>query len=490
MIFTPPQTHWHLARQNSLISRLLNASASMTETDFAMGIIPLITALGTLAQGKFSVGIPWKSGVHFEPLCIFGLTIAHPSERKSSVNEQFYLPINKIVEESLADYVCQKRQVQCTNENAKAKLKQLRRRLTRVPDYEVAGLEAAIAKVESEIREVPHPLKLVVTDVRGTALAREINCQPGARLTISDAEDGCLDPLLQDRSLRKLLSDAFNGGSAEYLRSSAPGIVLPKAHVTYNGMFQPSKLVRMAAKTNLWDEGFVPRMLMVFPQSMAGSRFGNPIGDQEIWTWYEQKMRYLRAYLWRTPERGGYSTHEILMDDAAAALWKQCSDQIERLQAPTQPSYAHRAWYGKMPGVIARVAALFHLLETNVDPVQTKVCVAHMDMAINLIQDMIPHMQIVHEILCPNEALDAAFHIARWLMGKGMVQWFSVAEVISNTKLHAQEAHLGARYLQQLGAIIPRMMDNIPGRKPRSQEFVPNYPLLQNIVSSFSFKNA
>lgn len=99
-MITPPITFWPFDSRNSLVSRLLHGVANDSETDIAMGLMPLLCTCAAVTQGKFAVGLPRADGLHAEPLCIMGISITEASERKSTVFNCFIAPIQEIEAES------------------------------------------------------------------------------------------------------------------------------------------------------------------------------------------------------------------------------------------------------------------------------------------------------------------------------------------------------------------------------------------------------
>lgn len=482
----PPENIW----SDTNVGRLLCSVSNDYETDLGMGVIPFLVACSTVTQGKFSVCIPRSYGEHQEPLCIFGITIAEASERKSAIHDLFMEPIWNIEEDlnQNEEYV---RNLNIKNANAKARLRVLRNKYAYAPENgeDIESLEQSIAEVEASIQDIPHPLKLAVQDVRATAFAREIERQPGTRLTIADGEGGSIEPILKERQLMNFMVDGFNGGKASYLRETKPSIDIKKAYISLSIMMQPEKLKRLTGKRQLWYEGIMARVLPVFIWNRAGLRLGQQIlSDTEILSWYRKKIRILHDYPWQKDSHGDIIPYVLRFENESFACWDQWRRDLECRQAPYNATHIYKAWYGKMAGVTARIAALIHLMEIN-NPTAYSINLKHMQVAISIVKIIEPHMQKLYSILCPNPIETSAFHLARWIITtQGSQIFFSLSEAIKNTKLTSCDAHLAARYLVTYGVLSESIPQPFFG-KQQGLYFNINWERIYNFISSYKDTN-
>lgn len=481
----PPFTNWE-GTVSPRLGKFTYALHAQFQTDMGLICATILGMCASIAQCKFSVKIEDGQNTansYIQPLSLFTLAFAESSERKSPLFEKVKKPIDELVSEH--NRVMQDKRIRQKAEydTRKIEIKAVRKQIIAQPagSPKRTKLEAHLVELEKQnVHALEGELRLFLQDTTGSAAADFMKQQITHSMTIADAEGGSLDKILQDRQLLKLLLSAYSAEYVSFERSTKPSIVIEKPHATLCVLTQPAVLQRLAKKTETWEEGLIPRSLIFLAQSFAGTR--TPMGisiPSEIEEWWQERLASLFHYPFKKNDQGENELHVLQFSPEAAHAWMFYASQFEQMQAPFNPNAKIKNWLGKMSGVMARVAALYHLFECDGDPVATPISVDCMNTAYNLIYALIPHMLEVHRAYYPDDVEIAYKKIVNWLRGEmGTVQFFSLRDIHRNLSIKKPTSSLACQALVQHQVLTLMLtQESKPGRNG-SPAFQVNYGAL------------
>ena len=137
----------------------------------------------------------------------------------------------------------------------------------------------------------------------------------------------------------------------------------------------------------------------------------------------------------------------LTLCEAAREIWLDMSEAIEREQGEGGRYESISDWTSKLPGAVARIAALLQLATTGLDT--TEVGFECMDNAVTLARLLIPHAQAAFGMLGTDATdVDAA----------AIVRWVRAGERVEFTKREAQKAQEGRfRSVDRLHKALERL---------------------------------
>ena len=137
----------------------------------------------------------------------------------------------------------------------------------------------------------------------------------------------------------------------------------------------------------------------------------------------------------------------LTLCEAAREIWLDMAEAIEREQGDGGRYESIADWTSKLPGAVARIAALLQLATTGLDT--EEVGFECMDNAVTLARLLIPHAQAAFGMLGTDATDVDAGAIVRWVRVHGLVEF---------TKREAQRAQEGRfRSVDRLQKALDRL---------------------------------
>lgn len=382
------------------IADMVRGVAEATQTDLAMAGAVALVVLATCNGGCAQIEIrpQWH-----EPLVLHIVVVAAPGERKSAVLRLMTAPVYEAERRLVKEARDKRREAETRKHITTTAAERLRRdaataeaggdqrgkkRLRLVKDVpaEVAAAgvdpaEVAPTLVERAIAadraadaiEVPVIPRLIADDITPEAAA-EILAEQGGRLAIISAEGGIFDIIAGRYNLGKANLEVFlKGHSGDELRVDRKGgspQYVSNAALTVGLMIQPLVLSSISANAEFRGRGLLARFLYARPPSMVGKRrIGKPI-PPKVQNTYTTRIVELAKNM------AAYAGKPITLrlDEAAIAALQAIELAIEPTLAEDGQLAALPDWGGKyVGGVIARVAANFHLARYGASAEMVKV---------------------------------------------------------------------------------------------------------------------
>ena len=345
-----------------------------TQTPLDMCASACLAVLALCVQGKYRImGKPdW-----IEPLSLYALCIAKPSERKSAIIKNVAAPVNSYQ----ADYNDRHAQAiqESYNELEILKKKQARY-IAAVADLESGkskpnGKETAeamrrkLGEVSEQLltHKIKKSLKLYVDDITPEKLA-EVICDNGGRMAMLSSEGGIFDILAGAYSKNVNIDVFLKAWSSDFISvdrigRSSESVLHPALTILL--MVQPSVITGVMDNPRFQGRGLTARFLYCMPKPAVGGR------------------RYRTSAI---PETVKENYHELVTDllddeinDARVIRLSEEADRLletfsDKLEPMILGEYAEIAgWVGKLAGTILRIAGILCRAEAADKKVHTAI---------------------------------------------------------------------------------------------------------------------
>ena len=368
------------------------AVAESLQTPVDMAAVSALGVLSLCCQGKYVVRInsDWA-----EPLNLYAVTIAEPSERKSSNIKAMIRPVI----EYEAEYNAQ-------NEFAITKSAMMKEGLlqkqhnTELAFAKGKATEEDMEKVAREISEFVEirEMNLFVDDVTPEKLAGRL-AAGGGRAAIVSSEGGIFDILsgLYSKSPNiDVFLKAYSGDDIRVDRVGRPAEMVSDPALTVLLMVQPSILAGLMDNRVFRGRGLTARFLYSIPESKIGTR------SSVVRTIPEETYADYRALVRRLLADDCCSTEQILLSPEAEELRREFADYLEPQLVGELADL--KDWAGKIVGTTMRIAGLLCRAESNalvssLSDEQLVISVEQMVRAVSIAEYFIAHARAAFALM-------------------------------------------------------------------------------------------
>lgn len=380
----PPAPAYPVAALGPLRAAV-GAIQARTQAPMALCANAALAAVTLAAQAGNDVILP--SAPHkAKPLCGLFATVAESGERKTTADGIALAPIHRIEEAWRADHAEELRR----HLNDKAAFDAARDKILKA-----AKGDRALARDNlNALGEAPTPPAspmLLVSDATPEAIVRHLESGRSWGGLFS-AEGGLFvgGHAMSDESRMRtgaLLNALWD---AEPIRRSRMGTgvsFLPGRRFTMHLMLQRVAADRLLGDRLLDGLGLLARLLIVAPDSTAGTRFFQtpPPSAAAALDEYNERVTALvqRDLRFREGSRDALDPRPLVLSPDASRLWVQFHDHVERALAPDAELAPIRAWGAKAAEHAGRLAAV---LTAYADPEASEVSGEAMACGIELAQ--------------------------------------------------------------------------------------------------------
>jgi putative DNA primase/helicase len=255
-----------------------------------------------------------------------------------------------------------------------------------------------------------------------------------------------------------IMAGIYNGGAANidvFLQGHAGSPMrvdragreahVDKPALSFGLLLQPGVLSEVASSRRFRDSGLLARFIYAMPASNVGTRDVrvHTSVPREVREDYERNLFGLLDNMPAEVE----APKVLTLSDPARECWLDLAEAIERQQGEGGKYESISDWTSKLPGAVARIAALLELAETGLHA--DEVSHAAMERAVSLARLLIPHAQAAFGLLGTDAAdADAA----------AIVKWMRAAELPEFTRREAQKAQEGRfRSVDRLQKALERL---------------------------------
>ncbi len=341
------------------------AAATSYQVDEAMVGCCVLSVLSAVFQkcGYWvQVSPDWR-----EPINLYTMITAAPSERKSPVLRDAMTPLTEALDswnETKAEQIeWQKKKIEVLKKKADNITTSIAKRNAKVTE---ADLKAAQAELREAEKEMLTPEQWLVDDTTPEALALVLrdNAETAALLS---GEGGSILGILAGRysapGSGANIDIFLKGYSVEPTmihRIGRQTVTLKHPRLTVLLMAQPSLLQDFVSNDSFSGRGLCARFLYCFPKSQVGNRaFRSEPVPEEVRADYENSVKRLTEYALDWDQQDTILT----VSPEASTILEQYHDSIE----PSRPEMSEvmQAWSGKLEGGVVRIAALLYLAKNK-----------------------------------------------------------------------------------------------------------------------------
>lgn len=245
---------------------------------------------------------------------------------------------------------------------------------------------------------------------------------------------------------------------------------------------QPDVLRGLTEKPSFRGRGLLGRFLYVLPPSNLGYRTLDaiPMSPGYI-AEYEVILIAILNQEMANDDQGEQCPHILKIADDALQSWQTFAHKIEAGMREGG-TYAHLTdWAGKLPGAVARIAALLHIARhALVMPWEKEISIDDMAAALRMADALCAHALVAFDLMGADPALDGARVVLRWIEREAKPEFtFRDCHYAHKTR-YKRAADLGPAIgvLLERHFIRARMIKQTQGRPSRIYEVNP--AILQN----------
>lgn len=382
------------------------AVSESTQTSVDMASVAGLICLSICLQGKFRIQ---GSKGYTEPLNLYGVIVAKPAERKSSIIEA----MTKFIYDYEQDKNAEKQEQ--INENSTirncllSQIKELEKRGGNLTGNYQQYRQQAIDK-KKELSNVPEikPIRLIADDASPEALT-SLLAENGGKLSVISAEGGLFD-IIAGRYSNGVNIDTFlkahsgdnlrvdrKGRQSEYINNPCLSVLLA---------IQPQVLEGIMDNEIFRGRGLIGRFLYCYPKSRIGTR--NYKG-QPIPLVYEKDYKKLIYELMDIP--CNENPYIINLSQEALSLIEEEFNSIETRLISDLEGISE--WAGKYIGAVLRIAGLLHIAEHKSNDIL--VSEQTMKNAIEIGHYFIEHAKLSFSIMGANQQQKQAEYVLKYI---------------------------------------------------------------------------
>ena len=425
----------------SWLGDMAAAVSYATETPPDMAVLFCLGIVALCVQGRYVVSP--KGDDYEETLALFIVVAMLSGSRKSGVANLLKKPLDAFMQ---AERVAMLRAVIERGHEIKATddlIERKRRELAKLDDpAERKRALAEIADLESTKPEELNFPVLYATDATTESIQNELAKQ-GERFGIYSAEGGILAILggLYTGGRTANIEPVLAGYSGDHLivhRVGRPPLVIQRANFSMVLATQPGTLLEAFDNQQFRHKGLSARFLVAMPAGNIGTRDVRRSSaiDPGI------KARYEAGILGLLNGRPNYAVdpQRIEFTDPAREAWFDFAEEIEREQGDGRRFESVRDWTGKLPGQVARIAALIELADGG--RAEDGVSLQSVERAIEIGRRLIEHAMAMFGMIGANERDADALAVLRWIRAEPVER-----RIFDRTTLYnAHEARFGGQH--------------------------------------------
>lgn len=425
---------------------MARAVSESTQTPPALSVLSCLAVLATVLHRRFEVA-PYGDA-YTEPLSLWILGASPSGTRKSAVLSALDGPLvrwEKLQRDRKRTEIAK---VNATRAVTKKRIERLLQDAAKAKDN--GEREAIRAEIEREEMQMPEEVvapRLFTGDTTAERLQAML-VEYGERMAVHSDEAGIF----------LIMAGIYNGGAANidvFLQGHAGTSLrvdragrsahVDKPSLSFLLLIQPDVMAEVASSRRFRASGLLARFLYAVPVSNVGQRDvrRHVSIPPEISAEYERRLFELLDGV-----GGPVQAPKVLpLSDAARECWLDLAEGIEREQGEGGKFESITDWTSKLPGAVARIAALLELAELGTEI--HEISHASMDRAVCLARVLIPHARAAFGLLGTDGTDTDA---------EAVLKWVKVREMGEFTRREAQKAQEGRfRSVERLQKALARL---------------------------------
>ncbi len=403
------------------IQEFVSGLAEATETPLELPALMVLAALGAAAQGKYQVNV--KPG-YFEPLNVWTCCALPPGSRKTAVKNAATAPLTAWEQKERLELDAAIKQAESEHKTLSERIAAMRKAAAKAMGPEFEQWKADIADMEACLPDVPKPPKVWSDDITPEKLGADM-ADNGERMAILSDEAGLFEMMGGRYSGGIPNIDIYlqghAGAAVKVDRGSRPPVFMQCALLTIGISPQPDVLRGLTEKPSFRGRGLLARFLYALPASNLGRRTGNtrPLSE-DLRLRYEGIVHAMLNAEPATDRNGEPCPHTLNLSPDAFQAWQSFWLRVEAGMGPGG-MYEHCTdWAGKLPGAVARIAGLLHVVRHIFrGPQALEILLEDMSAALRMADALSAHALAAFDLMGADPALDAGRAVLAWLRREG-----------------------------------------------------------------------
>lgn len=383
------------------------------------GLLALAACSGMVARHiEVSPSQGW-----IEPVNLYVCCLLDPANRKSAAFRAAFDPVleieNRLIELARPDVA----RLQSERRIDEKRLAELEKKASK-PN---GDLEASQEATELAIRlaETPVPTNplLIMDDTTPEAVEIALASQ-GGRLIVSGCEGGLFDVMAGRYSGGAANLDVFLKGHAgddlRVNRVTRGAVFVERCCLTLAYAVQPSVIEGLANNRAFRGRGLIGRFLYSFPGNILGRR---RVDSKPIPPSVADGYRCLIERLFSLGESIVGDPRLLILSPGAAVCFRDWRSEVESWLGDSGRLADLRDWGGKLCGLTARIAGVFHLIDhvDGLNPSGIPIERESVERAIKLGRWAVDHAEAVVSLMGADcEPLRDAAYVLGWLRDRGL----------------------------------------------------------------------
>lgn len=340
--------------------------AEFTQTPVDLAVGQFLVACAIALQKKFEVE-PSRGWI--EPLSLYVLAGMEPANRKSAVVSAISGPLRRYEADlaaRLAPVIRASRSAHEVRLKQRAKLVEGAANESSGPEHDFLIHE--LEELDAEIADNP-PLPdpcLLADDITSEHLATKMKLNQG-RLGVLTPE-GDLFEIMAGRYSKGpnlgIFLKAHCGDEVRVDRGNRPSEHIQRPALSMGFCVQPEVLRGLQEQKTFRGKGLLGRLLFQMPDSLLGRRKTSPPEiDLQAASAYAELMRTLLDLSVPQQEGGEFVPRVLHLASDADLIFRRFREFVEDSLGEFGALSMIKDWGGKLPGAVARIAGLLHLVE-------------------------------------------------------------------------------------------------------------------------------
>ncbi|MGD2169929.1 MAG: YfjI family protein [Chlamydiota bacterium] len=394
------------------IERFISKLSKSTETPRDLPALTVLAILATASHDKYTIQVKPD---YSESVNLWTAVALPPGSRKSAILGAAIKPIEKYEKQKQLEITSKIKEINSRNKSIEVRIKEKRSHIAKAKVQDFDSLQKEIYELEQQIKPPPPFPQLWTSDVTPENLASLMVINNECMSILSD-EAGIFDILAGRYSSGIPNLDLFlkshSGASARVNRTGREPDFLEKAILTMGLTPQPEVLKKLGTSPSFRGRGLLGRFLYALPNSSLGMRELNaPPLPIEVQQSYNDVIEAILSH-----QTEAKSHHALHLTEKAYDKWLNYSRVIEIKMGEGGPFELITDWAGKLPGQIARMAALIHIARyAYVKPWLEKISEKDMLAAIKIGHFFAEHAIAVFDLMETDPSIEGVRVILRWI---------------------------------------------------------------------------
>ncbi|MGE5612377.1 MAG: DUF3987 domain-containing protein [Bacillota bacterium] len=371
------------------------------EVSITLPSLLMLPTIASTCQRRYILQI---EGSYKEPLCLYTAPSLESGERKTAIHGPIIRPLFEFQRQLQKEARTQAAEADAKRRLAEKAIRELEKEHSQVvalgDKEEEERLEREIVKLTMENPGAAPLPQLVMDDFTVAALGMALAAN-GESLLVTSDEGGIFDNLMgkfSEVADLDLFLKAHTGSEYTINRTGRDNIFLSRPLLSVAVSPQPGVLAKLGRKDGFAERGLLARFLWALPASRVGHRTLAPAAvDPQVMTTYQRRLTAMAdlSHRFRNDE-----ALLLTLDPEAYQEWKAFERSLEPRIGKTGDLLSIRSWASKLPGAVARIAAICHVAgHVGQQPSGQRISSPTIASAIEMGRRLIPHALAAHRLM-------------------------------------------------------------------------------------------